>query len=63
MDIKEVHEFFEKNWTKAMRGLRLGVNTYQHWMKIGYIPMPAQMKIEKLTKGKLIADVNKKKED
>ncbi len=62
MKIDEVHEFFEGNWTKAMRGLKLGVNTYQHWIKIGYIPMPAQIKIQKTTKGKLLADINKKEE-
>lgn len=60
MTIEEVHTFFEASWTKAMRGLKLGVNTYQHWVKVGYIPMPAQIKIQKLTKGKLLADINKK---
>jgi hypothetical protein len=60
MNIEEVRAYFDGSWTQAMRGLKLGVNTYQHWVKIGYIPMPAQIKIQKSTKGKLIADINKK---
>ncbi len=60
MQITEVKDFFGGCWTHAMRSLKFGVNTYQHWVKIGYIPMPSQIKIQKLSKGKLIADVNKK---
>lgn len=59
MDTVDVLSHFG-SWTNAMRELKFGVNTYQHWVKIGYIPMPAQIKIEKLTKKKLVADINKK---
>lgn len=60
MKIEEVRGYFENNWTRAMRALKLGANSYQNWLRIGYIPIPTQLKIEKATKGALVAEVNKK---
>lgn len=45
-----------------MRELKLGVNTYKHWMKIGYIPMPTQKRIESLTGGRFKSDLTIKRE-
>ncbi len=55
MKISEIHEFYGNNWTKAMRSLKLGANTYQNWVRIGYIPIPTQLKIERATRGALVA--------
>ena len=46
MDSVDVLSHFG-SWTNAMRELKFGVNTYQHWVKVGYIPMPAQIKNRK----------------
>ena len=60
MTIEEVYAFGGCNWSNCMRELKLGQNTYQGWQRSGYIPMATQLKIERITKKKLIADVNKK---
>ncbi len=59
MKAKEVHAAYDCNWSKCMRELGLGNNTYKYWLKHGYIPMPTQLKIEKLTDGRLKADLNR----
>ena len=40
-------------WANAMRKLDLGVNSYRYWVDIGFIPIKAQRKINKATKGVL----------
>ena len=59
MTINEVFKFFGENWSEVCRELKLGKNTSRYWLKIGYIPMPMQLRIQDLTDDKLIADVNK----
>jgi len=61
MKIEEVYEQYYQNWSRAMRELGFSKNTYQLWLKSGYIPMPSQLKIEETTNGKLLADVTKMK--
>lgn len=59
MNVDELYVFFDSNWCKIARELKLGVNTVSYWRKIGYIPMATQLKIQKATVGKLVADINK----
>jgi hypothetical protein len=59
MTIQDVYKHFGSNWSEAARELKLGRNTSRYWLKVGYIPMPMQLRIENLTRGRLIADVNK----
>ena len=59
MSIEDVYIMFDRNWAKIARELNLGRNTAAYWRKIGYIPMPMQLKIQKITCGNLIADMNK----
>lgn len=54
MRIKELYEHFG-TWTALARALDQGMNSHQYWRKIGYIPYPAQLVIEKKTKGKFKA--------
>lgn len=58
MKTDEIYEHFYQNWSRAMRELGFSKNTYQAWLKNGYIPMPSQLKIEEVTNSKLIADIN-----
>jgi len=55
MTINEVYEYYNQNWCEVSRELKIGVNSYQHWIKIGYIPRPMQVRIELKTNGKLTA--------
>jgi len=59
MNVDEVYIKFDRNWAKIARELNLGRNTAAYWRKIGYIPMPMQIKIQLATRGSLIADINK----
>jgi len=59
MNVTQLHEFYNKNWSHMSRELNLGKNTYQTWVRNGYIPIPTQIKIEKATKGKLKADLGR----
>ena len=45
------------SWAEAMRRLGLGINTYTYWKKIGYIPIPMQRRIEKVSRGVFKSDV------
>ncbi len=56
MKIEEVYEYFGKNWSKIMRIMGVCHNNYKYWQKIGYIPFSSQLLIERVTKGKLLAD-------
>lgn len=58
MTLKEVHDYFYRNWSYAMRELGMSQNAYQYWIKKGYLPMDAQAKIEIATKGGLKASVH-----
>lgn len=58
MKIEEVYNWFDHNWALAMRETGLSKNTYQLWLKKGYIPMHTQLRIEEATNKKLLADVS-----
>jgi hypothetical protein len=62
MTVDEVHAYFDHNWANVCRELKLGVNTYQGWIKRGYIPMATQLKIEKQTQGKLQSELTKQQQ-
>lgn len=62
MSPNDVFTFYDKNWSKVSRELKLGKNTTSYWRKVGYIPMPMQLKIQQRTNGELIADINKQQE-
>ena len=57
MTIDEIYIHYDKNWSQVARELKIGVNTYQGWIKKGYIPIETQTKIEKQTKGLFKADL------
>jgi len=59
MNVEDVYIMFDKNWAKVARELKLGRNTAAYWRKIGYIPMPMQIKIQHATFNNLLADINK----
>lgn len=40
-------------WANAMRKLGLSQNSYQYWVKQGYIPINMQRIIQEETKGRL----------
>jgi hypothetical protein len=56
MSVDDVYNYYDQNWSRAMRDLGFGVNTYQNWIKNGYIPIATQRKIENITTGRLKAD-------
>jgi len=55
MKPQDVKDYYV-TWANAMRSLGLGITTYQHWVKMGYISIKAQRNIHKITKGKLKSD-------
>ena len=55
MKPQDVKDYYV-TWAHAMRSLGLGITTYQHWVKMGYISIKAQRNIHKITKGKLKSD-------
>lgn len=57
MTINEIYDYYGKNWSRAMQDLRVGVNSYQYWMKVGYIPIATQIKIERRSKGLFKAEI------
>ncbi len=56
--MKDLYEYFDRNWAKMCRELGLGSNTYKNWIRLGYIPMSTQLRIEKNTNGKFRASVS-----
>lgn len=50
MRIEQLKEHF-KTWTNLAHALQIGMNSHQYWRKVGYIPYPTQLVIEKKTKG------------
>ena len=55
MTIDEVYHGYGRNWTRAMRELKLSPGAYKYWVKIGYIPPKTQEYIEVLTRGRFKA--------
>jgi hypothetical protein len=45
------------NWARLSRELGFGSNTYQGWIKKGYIPYTTQLRIEKKTLGEFLANI------
>lgn len=43
---------------KAMQDIGLQYSNANYWKKIGYIPINTQLKIEKITQGRLIASLD-----
>jgi len=62
MTLDEIYNAYGRNWSNVCRELKLGKNTTSSWVKKGYIPMHTQLRIEKATNGKLLADVTLNKE-
>jgi hypothetical protein len=54
MKTDDVYQFFGSGW-KASIAIGVTRQTFSVWIKRGYIPFQQQKKIEKITKGKLIA--------
>lgn len=54
MNTDEVYQFFGSCW-KASKAIGITKQGFSIWEKRGYIPLKQQIKIEKITKGKLIA--------
>lgn len=50
MRIEELHAYYG-TWTAVSHALKIGMNTHQYWRKIGYIPYPTQLVIERETEG------------
>jgi len=61
MTINDVYEFYNKNWSELTRELKFGKNTYQGWLRKGYIPIATQLRIEKDTNGELKSDLTLQK--
>lgn len=57
MKLLEVFTHFGFNWANAMRQCEFCSHTYTRWIKLGYIPIHSQAKIEEMTKGKLKASL------
>lgn len=57
MRIEELYAHYG-TWTELAHALNIGMNTHQYWRKIGYIPYPTQLVIEKKTKGRFKASEN-----
>jgi hypothetical protein len=61
MTSDDVHKHFKNNWSDAMRKLGFSQNAYQNWLKIGYIPVATQIRIEEATNYKLKSDLTKQR--
>lgn len=51
MKLNEVYEYYDKNWSKVCRELKIGTTTIQKWRERKYIPIKSQMILEKRTNG------------
>jgi hypothetical protein len=60
--LEELHNHYG-SWAELTRRLGLGVNSYQYWQRIGYIPKRAQSHIERITKGFFKADDRKERDE
>jgi len=54
MTTDDVYEFFGSGW-KASCAIGITKSAFSAWIKRGYIPLKQQIRIQKITKGKLIA--------
>ena len=57
MTLKELDEHFGTTYKFKLK-TGLSHTNWLYWRKLGYIPIEAQMKLEKLTDGILMADLN-----
>lgn len=57
MLLHDVHQYYG-TWSHLTRELKLGMTTYQNWVRKGYIPYTTQLVIEKKTKGRFVANEN-----
>lgn len=57
MTLEEVKEHFV-TWRNLMQKLGLSNHAYLFWRKQGYIPYHQQVAIERMTEGKLIANID-----
>ena len=57
MKLEELHTYYG-TWTAFGRALEVGMNNYQYWRKIGYIPYSTQLVIEKKTNGLFVANID-----
>lgn len=57
MRIEQLKEHYG-TWTNLCHELKTGMNSHQYWRKVGYIPYPTQLVIEKKTKGLFKASVD-----
>ena len=57
MRLEELKEYY-KTYAAITRLAGMGMNNHQYWKKIGYIPYPTQLVIEKKTKGKFKANLD-----
>lgn len=48
MTLEELKEYYG-TYTEMCHELRFGMNVYQYWKKIGYIPYPTQLLIQDKT--------------
>ena len=55
MLIEEVKDYFAHNASKMQRITGVNRNSMRNWEKKGYIPIQTQVKLERLTEGKLKA--------
>ncbi len=51
MTLKEIYEYYGKNYANVCRELKIGTTTIQNWIKKDSIPIKSQMILEKLTNG------------
>ena len=49
MTLKEIYDYYGKNWAEVARELKIGSTTLQKWRKRGYIPIRSQMVLDKRT--------------
>lgn len=54
MTIEELYNLYGTKY-KFRKETGLSITTFDNWLKLGYIPIASQMKLEKLTKGLLKA--------
>jgi len=65
MKTDDVYQFFGSAW-KAACAIGIAKQSFSNWIRRGFIPFKSQIKIEKITKGKLRAreeDAKKPQED
>ena len=57
MTLKELKDYFGSSYAFE-KSTKFSHMNYANWEKRGYIPINSQIKIEKITKGKLKANLN-----